>query len=221
MASNSFGVSNGTVQSFLTGFPPPSSTTLAATNLTSTSAQLRGSVNPNNSYASSWFEWGTSTNYVSSSQIISTDSGESYATTSGFTVSGNRNFGTGFSNFVAYTLNNGGTFIASGSTTQTLDGVKSFGIYPGTSGAGASLRRGITNNNVRQFGRLTLSTKFLFTNLVGFAGFNIKSAAGSSFGASELLRFGMDPSAGSQALYLIAGTNRQSLEFNEPITALS
>jgi phosphodiesterase/alkaline phosphatase D-like protein len=217
VSSNSFGVSYGTDQSFSTGNPPPSAITLAPGSLTTTSAQLRGSVNPNSSYASSWFEWGTSTNYGSSSQIISTDLGESYATTSGFTVSGNRNFGTGFSNFLAYTLNNGGTFIASGSATQTLDGVKSFGIYPGTSGAGASLRRGITNNNVRQFGRLTLSTKFLFTNLVGFAGFNIKSAAGNSFGASELLRFGMDPVAGSQILYLIAGTNRQSLDFGESI----
>lgn len=39
---------------------PPTVTTFAATSVTSTSATLNGSVNPNGSDTSAWFEWGTS-----------------------------------------------------------------------------------------------------------------------------------------------------------------
>lgn len=105
VASNNFGVSYGTDQSFYTGYPPPSVTTLIPTNLTTTSAQLRGSLNPNNSLASSWFEWGTTTNYGSTSRSFATDDMEGISSfnLAGGSVAG----GTGFGNYTRYSVTGG------------------------------------------------------------------------------------------------------------------
>jgi hypothetical protein len=43
---------------------PPAVTTLAASNVTMTSATLRAQVNPNGLQSRFWFEWGTTTNYT-------------------------------------------------------------------------------------------------------------------------------------------------------------
>ncbi len=62
--SNSAGVSLGTDVQFVTVAPIlPTVATLAASNLTATSAELNGLVNPNGQPTVAWFEWGTTTNY--------------------------------------------------------------------------------------------------------------------------------------------------------------
>ena len=43
--------------------PPPKAWTLSASTITTTSATLNGTVNPNSSLTAAWFQWGTSTNY--------------------------------------------------------------------------------------------------------------------------------------------------------------
>jgi formylglycine-generating enzyme required for sulfatase activity len=68
VANNSEGTSNGDDQSFTTqtaigGGSAPTVATSVASNVDATSATLNGTVNPNGLATSTWFEWGTTTNY--------------------------------------------------------------------------------------------------------------------------------------------------------------
>jgi formylglycine-generating enzyme required for sulfatase activity len=65
--SNSAGVSSGGELTFTTATPLPDAfvLTYAASNVTSSTAQLSGSVNPEGSILSGWFQWGTNTSYGS------------------------------------------------------------------------------------------------------------------------------------------------------------
>jgi hypothetical protein len=62
-ASNAFGSLAGLDQTFNLNTQRPLVTTLAADQLTTNSARLRGQVNPRGSPTTAWFEWGTDTNY--------------------------------------------------------------------------------------------------------------------------------------------------------------
>jgi uncharacterized repeat protein (TIGR01451 family) len=198
-ASNAFGISYGSAQSFSAGLPPPSASTLTPANLTTSGALLRGSINPNNSYASAWFEWGTTTSYGSTSRILATDTmeGISAFNLAGGSVSG----GTGFGNYSRYSIGtSAGTFLANNSTNQTIDGAKSIGAYAGTA-AGVSFRRPISTT--RQYGTALVSARFNVDNTKGFSGFNLKSANGSGasgFGSGELVSFGISPSGGNNGI---------------------
>jgi hypothetical protein len=48
----------------------PTATTTAATNVSTTSATINGTVNPNGTSTSAYFDWGTSTNYANSTSAI-------------------------------------------------------------------------------------------------------------------------------------------------------
>jgi hypothetical protein len=63
VAYNSGGYTYGTLLFFRTPVIGPVPTTLAASNITSSSATLNGTVNPENVPASFYFEWGATTNY--------------------------------------------------------------------------------------------------------------------------------------------------------------
>jgi hypothetical protein len=216
VASNSFGVAYGTDQNFFTGIPPPATITLAATDLSANSAQLRGSVNPNNSYASSWFEWGTSTNYGSTSRIIATDDAEGITAfnLAGGSVGG----GSGFGSWSRYSIGTeAGTWLAINSTNQTIDGTKSWGIYAG-SGAGISFRRPISTT--RPYGSLLLSARFNVDNTKGFTGFNLKSANGrgsSGFSAGELVSFGISPSGGNNGILVTDASGQRVLDLGADV----
>jgi len=216
VASNSFGVSYGTDQTFSTGNPPPSAITLAPGSLTTTSAQLWGSVNPNNSYASSWFEWGTSTNYGSTSRIVAADDAEGYT---GFNLAGGSvGGGSGFGSFSRYSIGTGaGTWPASNSSNHVIDGTKSWGVYAGT-GAGVSFRRPISTT--RPYGRMTVSARFNVDNTKGFTGFNLKSANGSGssgFSAGELVSFGIAPAGGNTGILVTDGTGERVLDLGAEV----
>jgi uncharacterized repeat protein (TIGR01451 family) len=210
-ASNSFGISYGSAQSFSAGLPPPSATTMAPASLTTTSAQLRGSINPNNSSASAWFEWGTTTNYGSTSRILATDTMEGLTAfnLAGGQVSG----GTGFGNYTRYgTIGTGaGTYLANNSPNQTIDGAKTIGAYAG-SAAGVSFRRSISAT--RQYGSMLVSARFNVDNTKGFSGFNLKSTAGSGasgFGAGELVSFGIAPAGGNNGILVTDSSGQRVL----------
>lgn len=211
VASNSFGLSYGSAQTFSAGLPPPSATTLTPASLTTSSAQLRGSINPNNSHASAWFEWGTTTNYGSTSRIIATDTMEGLTAfnLAGGSVSG----GTGFGNYTRYgTIGTGaGTYLANNSPNQTIDGAKTIGAYAG-SAAGVSFRRSI--NTTRQYGSMLVSARFNVDNTKGFSGFNLKSTAGSGasgFGAGELVSFGVAPAGGNNGILVTDSSGQRVL----------
>lgn len=216
VASNSYGVSYGTDQSFYSGYPPPSVLTLAPTNRTPSSALLRGSLNPNNSLSSSWFEWGTTTNYGSTTRSFATDTMESYT---GFNLAaGSVGGGTGFGNYTRYSVTGGGTFLAVNTSNQTIDGSKSLGAWAG-SGSGVSFRRQLTT--AQQFGTMVISARFNVDNTKGFCGFNLKSSAGSGasgFGAGELVSFGISPTGGNRAILVTDAAGQRILDLGTPVT---
>ncbi|MFM8720528.1 MAG: hypothetical protein ACKOFH_13525, partial [Chthoniobacterales bacterium] len=139
---------------------------------------------------------------------------------SGFNLAaGSAGGGTGFSNSVRYSVTGGGTFIASNSVNQTIDGTKSLGAWAG-SGAGVSFRRGISNNMVRQYGSMLVSARFNVDNTKGFSGFNLKSANGSGssgFGVGELVSFGAAPAAGNNGILVTDSSGQRVLNLGADV----
>ena len=216
VASNAFGLSYGSARSFSAGLPPPLSATLSPASVTTSSAQLRGSINPNNSFASAWFEWGTTTNYGSSSRVTATDNAEGY---SAFNLAGGSvGGGTGFGNASRYSIGSGaGTFLASNSVNQTIDGVKSWGAYAG-SGTGISFRRSISTT--RPYGTMLVSARFNVDNTKGFTGFNLKSTSGSGssgFGSGELLSFGISTNLGNNAIMVTDSNGIRAIDLGSDV----
>ncbi|MFI5251969.1 MAG: FG-GAP-like repeat-containing protein [Bacteroidota bacterium] len=73
-ATNSAGTTIGGVLSFTT-LQGQNATTIAATNITQTSAQLNGTVNPNGLSTTYYFTYGTTTNYGTNTSVWSAGSG--------------------------------------------------------------------------------------------------------------------------------------------------
>jgi len=73
VGQNSAGTQKDGILSFTTGAILPAVTTTAATLVTTSSATLNGTVNPNGSATTTWFEWGTSST-LSTSSTTSTQS---------------------------------------------------------------------------------------------------------------------------------------------------
>jgi glycosidase len=198
---------NGTVYghnlTFSTGNPPPTVQTKSATGVAAPNATLAATINPNGRATGYWFEYGTSTAYGSNTRQGASDGAESY---SSFSYSSpNNNGGSGFDAFVGYTSTSssrGGIRLvtatsSNGTAGRFIDGAKSFSAY-----AGSSTTRGTHSGyrpitNPRQFGTFTCSMRFDLDNSKGFAGMNLKSANGTTFGANELLSMGMIPASGS------------------------
>jgi len=87
VAQNSFGTSQGTILSFTTQATQntggvPSVTTNSATSVSTASATLQASVNPNNSNTTGWFEYGTTTSLGSTTSTFSLGSGNTSTTLS-------------------------------------------------------------------------------------------------------------------------------------------
>jgi pseudomonalisin len=69
-ASSSPAISTGNILSFVTQVELPTATTGAATLVTSSSAGLNGTVNPNGAYTSYWFIYGTNSSLLGASQTV-------------------------------------------------------------------------------------------------------------------------------------------------------
>ncbi len=89
VAENSFGRTNGTQNTVKTtqGVPAPvgsapTAKSIAANSITSTSANLRGEVDPNKSATQYWFEYGTSQNLGNTTSFTSIGSGDASAAAS-------------------------------------------------------------------------------------------------------------------------------------------
>lgn len=82
-AQNAYGTVNGTTYSFSTNSNPPptgsvpSAKTLAANDITRTSATMAGDVMPNKAATQYWFEYGTNGNLGNTTALISVGSGSS------------------------------------------------------------------------------------------------------------------------------------------------
>ncbi len=78
VATNSSGTTNGSNQSFSTLVPPPTATTNPASGVTTSTATLNSSVNPNGGATTIYFEWGTTTAYGNSTPVRSIGSGTGF-----------------------------------------------------------------------------------------------------------------------------------------------
>jgi hypothetical protein len=75
-ATNDYGIAYGSDQSFTTvRLPPPEVRTLSATAVTTTSATINGTLNPNGSPTTAWFEWGATADYGNLSPVADLGSG--------------------------------------------------------------------------------------------------------------------------------------------------
>ncbi len=228
VASNANGVTYSGGQSFNTGFPPPSASTGAANPVTATNATIGGTVNPNGRASGYWVEYGTSTNFATSTRQTAADDAEAYASFA--YTSGNNNKGSGFGVFTNYTSTSssrGGirlvTSTSSGGTSnRMIDAAKSFSAYAGTSTSRGSHSgyRALANTN-QQYGTFTFSVRFDLDNTKGFSGLNIKSQTGTSFGAGELVSIGMMPASGSigghNGLVVTDATGQQMIDFGAEV----
>ena len=74
-SENDFGITYGADKTFNTPAAPPTATTGTATSMAYTSATLNGTVNPNNSSTTCYFEYGKTTDYGSTTSSIDAGSG--------------------------------------------------------------------------------------------------------------------------------------------------
>jgi glycosidase len=232
-ASNAFGISYGQDQSFTTGFPPPSVLTGKAVGITNSSANLTATINPNGPETVYWFEYGTTTALGSSTLLFARDDAEDYTSLSYSSTNANafttQNGGDGFGAFRTYVRTDntrGGIRLVTANSTggtanRQIDAAQSICFFAGTSTARGthSSRRALTVP--RRSGTVSFSVRFDIANTVGFTGVNLKSADGSSFGASELLSIGMQPLSGqiggNTALVLADGVSQRNIDLGSEV----
>jgi hypothetical protein len=110
------------------------------------------------------------------------------------------NGGFGFGNWYELPSGGGGRFIATASF-QVLDGSRSWGLFAG-SGSYAIGRPLLSPLAVGQFSVLA---RHNVNNEVGFTGVTVYN------GSVELIRFGLNPSAGNDAVFVQFGSNTGSI----------
>lgn len=175
----------------------PSATTTSAFDVNGATASLGGSFQPNGVSTAVWFEYGLTNTYGSDTRSRSSDDAEGYTTW----AYGN-NGGSGLGP-VTYREGVGGGIYLETSGGQ-IDGAKSFAIFSGN-GAGNTQACDRALRNPQPVGRLTLSVRFNVNNATSFSGFNLKSAQGATFGASELISIGIRPGNGNNRLAVNGG----------------
>ena len=226
-ARNSFGTTYGPDGTFTTGYPAPTVVTGEAA-ATSSTANVAGSVNPNGPETVYWFEYGTTEAYGLTTQAGAGDDAEAYTSlgyssgSSGATAT--QNHGEGFAPFTSYgrtSSSRGGIRLvdadsANGTAGRQIDGNNSFGVFAGTSTSRGTHSGYRSLTSARQSGQVSFTVRFDISNEQGFTGINLKSAAGSSFAANELLSIGMAPAGngvgGNTALMLTDADGQRNIE---------
>ncbi len=127
--------------------------------------------------------------------LIASDDADNSAYDSGWALTDNGGFG--FGNWYEISIGGGGRFIAT-APFQVLDGNRSWGLYasdPGDYAIGRPLLA------PRSSGAFTVLVRHNVSNEVGFTGITVYS------GSAEVLRFGLHPSAGNNAVFYQFGQN--------------
>ena len=127
----------------------------------------------------------------------------------------NNNPGTAYNDGIQYGDNGGVGFGAltylegtgGGVFNATLSGARALGIF--ASSGGQALGR--TTQTPFIGGVYSLDARFNVDNGNAFSGFNIKSGLGSTFGANELMSFGLTPGSGNSAFLITDGTGTHTL----------
>ena len=136
---------------------------------------------------------------VASAWAIASDDADDAAYDSGWALASNGGFG--FDPWYEIFTGGGGRFIAT-APFQVLDGSRSWGLYAGD-GAYAIAR---PLQDPRDWGQFSVLARHNVNNEVGFTG-----VAVLTYGDVELIRFGLNPSAGNNAVYVQYGTNTASI----------
>jgi hypothetical protein len=140
---------------------------------------------------------------VAGAQIIATDNFE------------NNNPGTAYNDGIQYGDNGGVAFgpltylegTNGGLFDASLSGARALGVF--ASSGGQALGR--TTQTPFEIGMYSLDARFDLDNSNAFSGFNIKSGLGSTFGANELMSFGLTPGSGNAAILVTDASGTHSL----------
>jgi hypothetical protein len=172
VATNSFGTSFGLDATFTTAVgsqSPPTATTLGASNITTTTVKIYGSINPNGTETMAYFEIGTTTTYGRSTSTLDAGNGTFTATANAdfnglfpgmvyhYRVVGYNSFGTNFGQDATFTTLAGlpitptavdTNVLAPGHFVQLRQAAPAFGSVTNITAAEALLNLASTNSEV-------------------------------------------------------------------------
>ncbi|MEY2486186.1 MAG: alpha-D-xyloside xylohydrolase [Verrucomicrobiota bacterium] len=175
----------------------PGVTTTSAANVSGGNATLGGTVNPNGDQTQAWFEYGLTNAYGTDTRSRSSDDMESYTS-----MAYGSNGGSGLGALTYREGSGGGVYLETGGAK--IDGAKSFGMFAG-GGSGNTQAADRQILNAKQAGTLNISVRWNVNNSTAFSGFNLKSAAGTTFGSNELISVGIRPANGNNAIAVNGG----------------
>jgi hypothetical protein len=133
---------------------------------------------------------------------IASDDADNAAYDSGWNLTDNGGFG--FGGWYEISTGGGGRFIAT-APFQVLDGSRSWGLFAGDTGNYAIGRPLLSSLAGGQFSVLA---RHNVNNEVGFTGVTVYN------GSVELIRFGLNPSSGNNAVFVQYGSNTASINLN-------
>jgi PEP-CTERM putative exosortase interaction domain len=139
---------------------------------------------------------------VASAWAIASDDADNAAYDSGWNL--NSNGGFGFAPWYEISTGGGGRFIAT-APFQVLAGNRSWGLFAGDNGNYAIGRPLLSPLSDGQFSVLA---RHNVNNEVGFTGVTVYN------GSVELIRFGLNPSSGNNAVFVQYGSNTGSINFS-------
>lgn len=130
--------------------------------------------------------------------LVAGDDADDPAYNSGWNLTDNGGFG--FGNWYEISTGGGGRFIAT-APFQVLDGNRSWGLFAGN----GNYAIGRPLLAPRSSGVFTVLARHNVNNEVGFTGITVYS------GAAEVIRFGLNPSAGNNAVFYQFGSTSGSI----------
>jgi hypothetical protein len=138
---------------------------------------------------------------VASAWAIASDDADDAAYDSGWALTSNGGFG--FGNWYVISEGGGGRFIATASF-QVLDGSRSWGLFAG--GGNYAIGRPLLSPLAG--GQFSVLARHNVNNEVGFTGVTVYN------GSVELIRFGLNPSSGNNAVFVQYGSNTGSINLD-------
>ena len=132
---------------------------------------------------------------------IASDDADNTAYDSGWNLDSNGGFG--FGDWYEISTGGGGRFIAT-APFQVLDGSRSWGLFAG--GGNYAIGRPLLSSLAG--GQFSVLARHNVNNEVGFTGVTVYN------GSIELIRFGLNPSAGNNAVFVQYGSNTASINLN-------
>ena len=132
---------------------------------------------------------------------IASDDADNTAYDSGWNLDSNGGFG--FGDWYEISTGGGGRFIAT-APFQVLDGSRSWGLFAG--GGNYAIGRPLLSSLAG--GQFSVLARHNVNNEVGFTGVTVYN------GSVELIRFGLNPSAGNNAVFVQYGSNTASINLN-------